>query len=77
MAATQRNNDDECYVYPVWEGKAFSEHDEDHPFCNDLGSGQDCPCRDDEENRELLQDWYDNGLIGSVDGDLIYHGKTI
>jgi hypothetical protein len=31
----------------------------------------------DEENRELLQDWYDNGLIGSVDGDLIYHGKTI
>jgi hypothetical protein len=76
MAAPQQN-DDEYYVYPVWQGKWFAEHDDDHPFCNDLGSGKDCPCREDEENKAQLQDWYDNGLIGSVDGNLIYRGKTI
>lgn len=78
MANTQQNGDgEEYYAYPVWQGKAFSEHDADHPFCNDLGDGKDCPCREDEENQELLQQWYDDGLIGSVDGDLIYRGKTI
>ena len=68
---------DEYYVYPILPGKAFPEHDDAHPFCNELGDGKDCPCREDEKNLQQLQEWYDKGLIGSVDGDLIYRGKTI
>jgi hypothetical protein len=26
---------------------------------------------------ELLNEWYQGGLIGSVDGDNIYHGRVI
>ncbi len=74
---TLSHDDEEYYVYPVVEGNIFPEHDANHPFCNDLGTGKDCPCRDDPYNREQLQEWYDEGLIGPVDGDLIYRGKTI
>lgn len=64
---------EEYYVYPVLEGTDYREHTEEHPFCPE----DDCPCREDQENQEKLSEWYTEGLIGSVDGDLIYHGKTI
>jgi hypothetical protein len=64
---------DEYYVYPILEGTDYREHTEDHLFCDD----PTCPCHEDEENQQTLQEWYDDGLIGSVDGDNIYHGRTI
>ena len=71
--SSEQNNDKEYYVYPVLEGTNYQEHDADHPFCPD----SDCPCHDDQKNMQQLQGWYDEGLIGSTDGDLIYRGKTI
>jgi hypothetical protein len=65
--------DDEYYVYPVLSGTDYREHTPDHPFCGD----DDCPCHEDEGNLELLNEWYQGGLIGSVDGDHIYHGRVI
>lgn len=64
---------EEYYVYPVLEGTDYREHTEEHLFCDD----PTCPCREDGENQEKLAGWYNEGLIGPVDGDLIYHGKTI
>lgn len=64
---------DEHYIYPVLPGTDYREHTPEHPFCSE----DDCPCREDEENMAQLQDWYNEGLIGSVDGDLIYHGRTL
>lgn len=64
---------EEYYVYPVVEGADYREHTEDHPFCTE----DDCPCHEDDENQKQLTRWYNEGLIGSVDGDLIYHGKTM
>lgn len=64
---------EEYSVYPVLEDADYREHTEEHPFCSE----DDCPCREDSENQETLSEWYTEGLIGPVDGDLIYHGKTI
>lgn len=64
---------EEYYVYPVVEGADYREHTEERPFCAD----GDCPCHEDDENQETLTGWYNEGLIGTVDGDLIYHGGTI
>ena len=65
--------DQEYYVYPVLPGTDYRIHTNDHPFCDELG----CPCHEDEENQATLQNWYDSELVGSVDGDLIYRGRTI
>ncbi len=67
------NDEQEYYVYPVMEGTNYTEHDANHPFCDDLT----CPCHEDGENLQTLQGWYNDGLIGSVDGDTIYRGRTI
>jgi hypothetical protein len=66
-------SDQEYYVYPILEGTDWREHTEDHRFCDDPS----CPCHEDEENQETLQQWYDEGLIGASDGDLISRGHTI
>lgn len=63
----------EYYVYPILPDSDYREHTEAHPFCGD----ETCPCKEDPDNLETLQTWYDEGLIGPVDGDLIYRGKTI
>lgn len=65
--------DDEYYVYPILPGTDYREHSEDRRFCGE----DDCPCHEDEENLEYLTEWYNDGLIGSVDGEHIYHGRTI
>ena len=64
---------EEYSVYPVLEGTDYREHTEDHLFCDD----PTCPCHEDSENQEQLTGWYNDGLIGSGDGDNIYHGRTI
>lgn len=63
--------DEEYYVYAGNPDEPI--HTADHLFCED----GECPCHEDEENLATLQGWYDDGLIGAVDGDLIYHGRTI
>lgn len=68
-----QNSEGEYYVYPIIQGSNYVEHDEDHLFCDD----PTCPCHEDQDNLDQLQGWYDNGEIGSVDGDLIYRGRTI
>lgn len=68
-----KQEEQEYYVYPVLPGTDYRIHTDEHPFCEE----SDCPCHEDEENLATLQDWYDNGLIGATDGDLIYHGRTI
>lgn len=65
-------NTAEYYVYPTVDVDQ-REHTNDHPFCDD----STCPCHEDRENLATLQGWYNDGLIGEVDGDLIYRGKTI
>lgn len=64
---------DDYYVYPVLSGTDYREHTDEHPFCDEM----DCPCHEDSENTAMLQEWYNDGLIGSVDGDLIYRGRTV
>ncbi|HET8845478.1 MAG TPA: hypothetical protein VFN35_28660 [Ktedonobacteraceae bacterium] len=71
--SSQSSDDDGYVVYPVLEGTDHREHTQEHPFCSD----PTCPCHEDPENLETLQEWYDGGLIGSVDGRHIYHGRTI
>lgn len=63
----------EEYVYPILPGTDWREHTPEHPFC---GEG-DCPCHEDEDNMATLAGWHNDGLIGQVDGELIYSGKTI
>jgi hypothetical protein len=63
----------EYSVYPVLEGTDWREHTDEHLFCDD----PNCPCHEDKENQETLQQWYDEGLIDASDGDLIYRGHTI
>lgn len=65
--------DEEYYIYAVLPGTDYREHTVAHPFCGE----DDCPCHDDEENMQQLQQWYNEGLIGPRDGDHIYHGRTI
>jgi len=76
-----RWQDEEYYVYPVLPGTDYREHTEEHPFCEDFGDEQEgrpgCPCHEDEANLQQLQQWYDEGLIGATDGELIYRGRTI
>ena len=69
----EQNEEEEYYVYPVMEGTDYREHTADHPFCDD----PTCPCKEDPENRQTLQGWYDEGLISAADGELIYRGRTI
>lgn len=64
---------EEVYVYPVLPGTDWREHTDAHPFCGDDA----CPCREDEENLQQLNEWHNEGLIGPIDGGLIYHGCTI
>lgn len=64
----------EYYVYPITEGADWTEHNADRLFCDDT---QSCPCHEDADNLEQLQEWYADGLIGTVDGDLIWRGKTV
>lgn len=63
--------EEEYYVYP--SSRDWPLHTDEHPFCDD-GT---CPCHEDEDNQQTLQGWYDEGLIGATDGDLIYRGRTI
>ncbi|MGH2507349.1 MAG: hypothetical protein ACRDHZ_08080 [Ktedonobacteraceae bacterium] len=63
----------EEYIYPVLPGTDYREHTEDRPFCGD----EDCPCHEDDENMAQLNEWYQDGLIGSVDGDNIYRGRIV
>ena len=69
----ESTNDEEYYVYPTLEGSNYTEHDADHLFCDD----PTCPCHEDSDNLETLQEWYSEGLIGSMDGENIYRGRTI
>lgn len=48
-------------------------HTPDHLFCDDMS----CPCHEDEDNMATLAGWHEDGLIGAVDGELIYTGRTI
>ncbi len=64
---------DEYYVYPVLPGTDYRQHTESRPFCHE----SDCQCHEDEENLKLPQQWYNDGLLGAVDGDHLYHGRTI
>jgi hypothetical protein len=64
------DNEEEYYALPVFDQPI---HTPDHLFCDD----PTCPCHDDAENMETLQEWYEEGLIGPVDGDLIYRGQTL
>ncbi len=63
--------EEEYYVYPASVDQPV--HTADHLFCDD----DTCPCHEDEENLQTLQGWYDNGLLGATDGDLLYRGRTI
>lgn len=63
----------EEYIYAILPGTDWREHTPEHPFCGE----DDCPCHEDGDNLQALQDWYNDGLIGATDGKLIYDGKTI
>lgn len=63
----------EDYIYPVLQGTDYREHTADHLFCDD----ESCPCHEDDENLAQLNEWYQEGLIGAVDGENIYRGRTI
>ena len=71
--ASNSDDNEEYYVIPILEGSNYAEHDADHLFCDDPF----CPCHEDQENLGQLQSWYNAGEIGTVDGDLIYRGRTI
>lgn len=49
------------------------EHTPRRPFCDDMA----CECHESKKNLENLGEWFDEGLIGEVDGDLIYRGRAI
>lgn len=66
-------NGEEYYVYPILDGTDYREHTPEHPFCGDMS----CPCHEDAGNMADLAQAHADGLIGSVDGDLIYRGRTI
>ena len=61
---------EEYWVRPVVD---YQEHTPERPFCGD----PTCPCADSEENMETLNEEYQDGLIGAVDGELIRTGRTI
>ncbi len=63
--------DEYKYVFRV--DLDYEDHTEARPFCWE----DNCPCHEDQSNLDRLQTWYDEGLIGAVDGDNIYHGRTI
>lgn len=72
MSEQPEQEEEEYYVYPLFPDIDTRIHTDEHLFCDEL----DCPCHEDGENLETLQSWYDDGLVGPDDGDLIYRGLT-
>jgi hypothetical protein len=60
---------EEYYVYPVEE---WPLHTPDHPFCDDLT----CPCHEDQDAINDLNNCYQDGLVSRDDADRIYRGLT-
>jgi hypothetical protein len=48
-------------------------HSDEHPFCFD----PTCPDKEDPDNVNKVNDWYQDGLVSREDADNIYHGKTV
>ena len=54
-------------------GYLLHDLDDSRPCCYD-GT---CPCHEDEDNIELIEDWRQDGLVSDQDASNIYHGRTI
>lgn len=51
---------------------ASVNHDETL-FCYD----DSCPDREDQERINIVNEWYQDGLVSAEDADNIYHGRTL
>ena len=60
---------DEYYVTPVDP----TIHTDDNPFCDDMS----CPCHENQDDVNDLNDAVQDGLASTQDADNIYHGRTI
>lgn len=70
---TQSEAEDDLTIYIGLPAPVYRQHNApERPFCWE----DDCPCRDDKDSMNQLNEWYQEGLIGPVDGDLIYRGQT-
>jgi hypothetical protein len=63
------NLGEEYYVSPVDP----IIHTPENPFCDDMT----CPCHDDTDAINDLNDAYQGGLVSREDADRIYRGRTI
>jgi hypothetical protein len=45
----------------------------EHQFCTDMS----CGCHEDSDEIQLLDAFYQEGLVSTDDADRIYHGKTL
>lgn len=51
----------------------YLPHTDDLPFCNEM----DCPCHDDQDAINDLNDQYQDGLVTAEERDNIYGGVNI
>ena len=65
--------EEEQYVYPILDGTDWREHCPGHEFCTDMS----CPCHQDPDNLDELNEYYQEGLVSAQDADNIYRGKTL
>jgi hypothetical protein len=59
--------------YEDSEQEEYLPHTDGRPFCNE----SDCPCHEDQEAINTLNDQYNNGLVTAEERDNIYQGGTI
>lgn len=51
----------------------YLEHTTDQPFCWDDG----CPCREDQDAINELNQQFQDGLVSAEDVECIYQGRTV
>lgn len=51
----------------------YLPHTDDLPFCNEM----DCPCHEDQDAINDLNDQYQDGLLTEKERDNIYQGVNI
>jgi hypothetical protein len=49
------------------------EHTEVFPFCSDV----DCPCHEDQDNINALNEQVEAGLLTAIEGSRLYWGKQL
>jgi hypothetical protein len=71
MSGQKQSSKNDCKVVPfVWGDR---EHSETRPFCDDLS----CPCHEDRDAIEKVNEQVQEGLLSKEDADRLYRGKLI